>query len=141
IFPNQCIFHPFNGGHPAIPVAQQANKKRPATAYFVKADFQHIGFTFIFLRYGGGIHAPAEVNNFELDTSLLEFFFYTWKNNVFQIVPLRLHIGKGAADKNGEGAPGYGFFYFWDIGIRTGLNFFWFTCFRLLPGTWVLGMA
>jgi hypothetical protein len=80
-------------------------KKRLTPFDLLKADFQYCSFTFIIL-HRGGIHSPAQVNYLEPDTFLSQVFLNLRKNKILKVITLCLHIGKGAADKDGEGSPG-----------------------------------
>jgi hypothetical protein len=97
------------------------------------------GFASVFLFDRGNVHAPSQVDDLEFDAPFFQFFFYHRENDLFQVVALRLHIGKGAADKDGEGAPGGGYLYLWRAGIR--LFSFWFFLFLFSPGTRGLELA
>jgi hypothetical protein len=90
-------------GNPAVPLAQQADKERPAVLDLSQADLQGPAPLGVLFR-----HAPAEIDIHEVKMSPGAPFPQFREHHAYQMIPLRVHVTERGGDEHADGFPGGG---------------------------------
>ena len=98
--------HAFARGRPPVAVAQDADEEGPRAFDLIQAYLQHLQLALPLVPLLRGLDALAQVDRLQVVAALQQLLAQDVEGVDTQVVPLGVHVGKGAADEERPGFPG-----------------------------------